>query len=174
MPTTNDVTYAHDAFSDGHVILAYGERGGRIPLSDGGYLVVKVLDDMDTTPTDYEGAIEWDRGNRRPKSFNGAAVKIDTRNGPAWYQPPAGLTQEEHADHIRRIAAYYLEQWGYVGVSVTRHSPPIVGPFGGTMTDTVGASVWGIESDARDYIAEVARDLADGLLYRITETGGEG
>lgn len=58
---------------------------------------------------------------------------------------------EQDFDRLRRWCA---NDWGYVGVIVTD-----------TATGQV-ESLWGIESDATDYLAEVAHELADEIARR--------
>lgn len=61
-------------------------------------------------------------------------------------------------DHLRR---WCNDDWHWVGVVVKEDETGEV------------ESLWGIESDADDYLAEVARELADELNHRLGEKAEE-
>jgi hypothetical protein len=132
---------------------------------DGGYDVrAKLMPDYDTNLDgngDWYGALYHPRRNdrSRPSECNGAARKIDTRGGPIWWQPPADLVsdRENLAKLEARVRGYFLEQWSYVGVVLEMRGPACE-CCGERKTYT--ASLWGIESDAGDYFAEVLTDLS--------------
>ena len=130
-----------------------------VPLADGGQLTVRLEDDTDSDLADF-GRLEWTRDRNRPTGFDGGAVKVLTRSGYLWFQPDPEFTPEYRPRAIERVRDYYLEHWSYVGVVVTRHAPPIVGPFGNDLTDSATEALWGLESDAGDYLAAMARELA--------------
>ena len=81
-----------------------------------------------------------------------AACKLARADG--WnaepYDAPGRIERAVLAD-FRRLGAYLREEWIYVGVSVTPEDEP----------ETYARALWGIESDAEDYIREVADEIAD-------------
>lgn len=104
---------------------------------------------------------------QRPPGFNGAAVKIDTRGGPVWWQPPTDVVGDAHAFKVLRdrVQTYYHDEWHYVGVVVERRSAPC--PHCGERK-TTNASLWGIESDAGEYFEEVINELIHELAPEVT------
>lgn len=97
-----------------------------------------------------------DRGAKRFYDFAGA-VKTARKEG--WDAAPYGGTQGEKAARAAmadfdRLRRWCSDDWQYVGVIVTCLDLP----------GNPEASLWGIESDAGEYLAEVARDLADELI----------
>jgi len=142
----------------------------------GGYTVrAKIEPDCDSNledSGDWYGRIEWDRTPRyntqpqRPASMNGAARKIQTRDGATWWQPPADVVKD--ADSLAKLEArvrgYFGEQWSYVGV-VLEVRYPACKECGERKVDH--ASLWGIESDAGDYFAETLVDLSYELLKGV-------
>lgn len=60
-----------------------------------------------------------------------------------------------------RVRGYFLEHWTYVGVVVEVRGAPC--PHCGERK-TRGASLWGIESDAGDYFADVLNDLVSEII----------
>lgn len=76
-------------------------------------------------------------------------------------EPTAGeVTAAAVEFDYRRLRDWCHDRWGYVGVVVT-------------LQDTDGddtresESLWGIESDAHDYLEEIAQELAETLANRI-------
>lgn len=63
---------------------------------------------------------------------------------------PREIVVEAVMSDYERLRAWYNDEWHYIGVNVTA-------PDGET------ESVWGIESDADDYIQDVAQELAQQL-----------
>lgn len=63
-----------------------------------------------------------------------------------------------------RLAAWCRDEWHYVGVSVT------VSRNGVQLTPDYAHALWGIESDAPDYLTETATDLAGEALAAARET----
>jgi hypothetical protein len=132
---------------------------------DGGYTVrAKLMPDYDSNledSGDWYGKLEASPRNSRarPAGFDGAARKIDTRNGPIWWQPPADLVSDRDnlAKLEKRVRGYFHEQWCYVGVVLEMRGPACV-CCGERKTYT--ASLWAVESDAGDYLAEVLTDLS--------------
>jgi hypothetical protein len=107
---------------------------------------------------------EWvlcqDRGSRR---YYDAQAAVRQAKEEGWDAPPYGVgttgeraTRAVKAD-FERLRAWCNDEWSYVGVvvSVSRN---------GVVLDEHAASLWGIESDAGDYLREVANELADEAL----------
>ena len=101
------------------------------------------------------------------------AMRIARRDGwgipqaeiEAWTQrsgraPTPGLIAQAAVqrdfDYLRR---WLTDDWHYVGVIVR-----LLDDEGDSIEES---SLWGIESDARDYIDEVARENAEDILYRL-------
>lgn len=136
-----------------------------LELDDGSTVRAKLVYDQDHNlegDGDWYGAIYPTRRDtrRRPAECDGAARKVDTRGGPIWWQPPADLVSDpvNLAKLEARVRGYFLEQWSYVGI-VLEVRGPACGACGERKTYT--ASLWGIESDAGDYFAEVLTELAE-------------
>jgi hypothetical protein len=63
---------------------------------------------------------------------------------------------------FKRLRAWCNDEWTYVGAIVT-----LCDDDGETPRPLYSESLWGIESDAADYIAEVAEELADQIIDRL-------
>jgi hypothetical protein len=109
-----------------------------------------------------------DRSSKRFYDFQ-EAVKIARRDG--WGFP--GMTEEARATMKRgeiaqraamadfeRLRAWCNDQWHYVGCVVTLLDED------DEETDEA-ESLWGIESDADEYLQETALELADEILSRV-------
>lgn len=81
-----------------------------------------------------------------------ARAKLATRLGR---EPTRREVQVQAVeDDFQRLRAWCNDEWGYIGVVVTD-------------TETGDReSLWGIESDCEDYIAETAHELADQIADR--------
>lgn len=97
--------------------------------------------------------------NRTRRYYDYAeACRIALRAG--WgVQAPAGKTKRQIAaqaarEGFERLRAWCDGDWSYIGVVVTPH--PTEGD-----PEPRSASLWGIESDADDYIAQVVEELID-------------
>ena len=109
-----------------------------------------------------EVIIAQDRGSYRYYDF-AEACRIARREG--WDAEPYNNGQETKRQQAAKAARADMERmrqwcdnyWSYVGVVVTAHCD-CCDRFTGR-----SASLWGIESDAGDYLEEVARELADEL-----------
>lgn len=66
---------------------------------------------------------------------------------------------------FERMRDYVHEQWSWVGVAVQ-----LLDSDGHAVTEQYEHALWGIESDAGDYLQEVARELADQCLHERGET----
>jgi len=98
------------------------------------------------------------------------AVRIARRDG--WRAPgdeayiagdsakPGWLAHRAAEADFKRLSDWCNERWYYVGCVVTLLDDD------GDATDYT-ASLWGIESDAGEYLAEVARELADEIVAEI-------
>lgn len=101
-----------------------------------------------------------DRGSRRYYDY-AEAIAIAKRDG--WDAEPIGTgTPGEKAARaveadFKRLRSWCNDGWTYVGVVVA------VGR-NGIVLDANAASLWGIESDCRDYLLEVADQLAEEAL----------
>lgn len=109
-----------------------------------------------------ERLLIWDRGSFRTYDMQ-AAIKQAKADG--WDAAPYGGTHGERAARaveadFQRMRAWCNDEWHYVGVIVE-----LLDDDGDTMGET--ASLWGIESDCADYIAEVAHELADEVLHNL-------
>lgn len=73
---------------------------------------------------------------------------------------PGEVRAEAVEADFERLRAYCDNEWTYIGVAVV-----LLDANGRTTHET--ASLWGIESDAGDYLEEVARDLMEEVADRI-------
>jgi hypothetical protein len=145
-------------------------------LSNGIELIARIVsDDEQDAPWDREcghGPVsDWttrakqpgerilnsDGRSRRYYDF-AEAVKIAKRDG--WDAPPYGegtkgqrAARAAEAD-FKRLRDWCNDHWSYVGVVVSVE-------LDGEEIDSHAASLWGIESDCRDYLREVAGELFD-------------
>lgn len=107
-----------------------------------------------------------DHGQKRFYDF-AEAVRIARRDGwnAAPYSDDETPGQRAHkaamAD-FKRLSDWCNDRWSYVGVIVewVKETEAFI-----EVLDS--ASLWGIESDARDYFTEVALDLADEILASV-------
>lgn len=110
-----------------------------------------------------ERLLHSDRRSHRYYDFQ-EAVKIARRDG--WDAAPLGEgTAGQRAARAAEADFEYLrrwcnDQWSYVGVVVTLLDSD------DEETDET-ESLWGIESDAREYLEETARELADEICARV-------
>lgn len=99
------------------------------------------------------------------------ACKIALRDG--WdakpYNDGSETPRQQAAKAARadyeRLRAWCNDEWYYVGVVVTLLDPQ------GEPTE-ISESLWGIESDAGEYLENVAEELADGIMYQHGKTWG--
>ena len=112
-----------------------------------------------------EMVLSEDRGSKRFYDYAGACAKALVEG---WDAPPykTGTRREQAA---RAALADYNclrrwcdGQWSYVGVIVA----PVCDCCD-EIQERAAVSLWGIESDAGDYLAEVARDLAEDLAATV-------
>ncbi len=100
--------------------------------------------------------------DRRSKRFYDFAAAVKQARAEGWNAKPydvPGETKGQRAHKsamadFERLRAWCNDQWQYVGVVVT-------------CTDLPGEpseSLWGIESDAGEYLQDVARELADEII----------
>lgn len=93
--------------------------------------------------------VSWESENR-PEQLNEFKWKL-------WY---AGLTVGEKAalaveQDFQRMRAWCNDDWRYIGIIVTH------------VRTGRDASLWGIESDCLDYHREVAKQLADEIMFEV-------
>jgi hypothetical protein len=139
--------------------------GDTVELGDGRELRLRIEPD-DINPFDEfdtYGKIAWsgrvnDYGyEQRPAGFDGNAERITILNDRVWWQPPADVKRSD--PHFRELRALVsdLASFGCVGVSLEllegedAYGRPIVRRV---------ASLWGIDSLANGYLAEVVSELA--------------
>lgn len=116
---------------------------------------------------------EWTRRDKRPgelvlcsdrgsKRFYDYQAAVKTARVDGWDCPPykQGTKGERAARAARadydRLRAWYNDQWQYIGV--------VVHLLDDDGEEVDSASLWGIESDAGEYLEEVARDLAADMI----------
>lgn len=105
-----------------------------------------------------------DRHGYRTYDF-AEAVRIAKRDG--WDAEPYNTAETRGqraakaamAD-FNRLRRWCSDQWNYVGVVVE-----LLDKDGDPTGET--ESLWGIESDAGDYLEEVARELAEEIIHRL-------
>ena len=108
-----------------------------------------------------ERVLSSDRGSYRFYDF-AEAVKLARRDG--WGTPgDEGLTPGAKAARaaeadFERLRAWCADDWYYVGVSVT------VEREGVQLVSDYQCALWGVETDAPDYLGEVAEELAPEAL----------
>lgn len=150
------------------------EHMGQTIEQDGFTITARIeQDDFDATPPwvreDGHGEVsEWtyrdkkageltltsERGSHRYYDFK-SAVKLARRCGWGIANPPEGATKRQIAalaarEDFERLRRWCNDDWSYVGVVVTVSAKGVELGF---------ASLWGIESDAGDYLVEVANEL---------------
>ena len=114
-----------------------------------------------------EMVLACDRHSRRFYDF-AEAVRIAKADG--WDAPPYGHGSAGQRAHraamadFRRLRDWCNDRWNYVGVCVQEvEDESAVGPV---------ESLWGIESDADDYLRETAEELVAKLLTVIRASEG--
>jgi hypothetical protein len=102
-----------------------------------------------------------DRGSKRYYDFAGAVKRARSEGwNAAPYYPPGGETEGQRAHKaaladFNRLKDYCAGDWYYVGVMVA----PVCTCCGEADWNKA-ESLWGIESDAGDYLKECAKELA--------------
>lgn len=105
----------------------------------------------------------WDHGMYCTYDF-AAAVRQAKAEG--WDAPPYGEGTRGQRAHraamadFNRLREWCAGRWSYVGIEVT-----LLDDFGDDMGES--ESLWGAESDADEYLAEVANELADEIIHRM-------
>lgn len=105
--------------------------------------------------------LHWDHGSYRTYDFQ-SAVKIAKRDG--WDSPPykTGTKGEQAARaamaDYENLRAWCNDEWNYIGVIV------YLADDDGEPMKEHSASLWGIESNAGEYLETVARELADEIV----------
>lgn len=137
------------------------DDSGRVPWEDcDGHGIVSEWTNRDKSPG--ERVLHSDRSSRRYYDVQ-ETMKIALRDGwnAAPYDVP-GETKRQRAARAVDADFEYLrrwcnDQWSYVGV-VVKHSET-----------GERESVWGIESDAYEYLNETAHELADEISSRLDD-----
>lgn len=107
-------------------------------------------------------------GSRRYYDFQ-EAVRIAKRDG--WDTPPYQTGTRGDRAHRAALADFHHlrrwcnDQWSWIGVIIT-----LVDDDGNPLPD-FRQSLWGIESEAGDYLTEVAHELADEIIGQWEKLG---
>lgn len=165
------------------ILDALDDDGDVYKFDDGRELRLKIEQDVDTSPKDYECYGEFSEYSyrydqreghtARPDGFDGNAEKIEVAYGYwMWWQPPRGdyAPTDETGKPAKRGSQIFkdmrqnvLDLWhmGYVGLIVELwHSCPSCG----SRHEDNSAALWGIEAFVDDgYKREVISDLLDEL-----------
>jgi hypothetical protein len=109
--------------------------------------------------------LHQDRGSYRYYDF-AKAVQIAKRDGWGYGGTEPGETKGQIAAKaveadFERLRAWCNDEWTWCGVVVTMLDED------GDPIDGYEESLWGIESDASEYIKETAQELADQLIATI-------
>lgn len=124
-------------------------------------ITCEVTADPDCTINDFDcyGLIGWGRKHpdtgheQRPTGFTGAAQKLDTRDGPIWWEPYREGHKVYNTPEDRRAVRDLLEfGFSYVVIQVWTHCAEC-----DTFKVTSTASLGGI--DSRDGVESAIRDL---------------
>jgi len=108
-----------------------------------------------------------DRSHKRFYDFRGAC---QTALKDLWDAPPYGEgTARQRAARAAMADCNYLrrwcnDQWWWAGVVVTLLDDD------GDETD-YSDSLWGVESDAGEYLEEVAKEVANEIIYQLEKMG---
>lgn len=150
------VTFPHDDCGD----TPWEREDGHGPVSDW----KRHAFGMGSKPPKAPGEmiLIWDHGSYRTYDFQ-AAVKQAKAEG--WDAAPYGGTRGEKAHRAAmadfdRLRRWCDDQWSYVGVVVE-----LLDDEGDAMGEE--ESLWGVESDAGDYLEKCARELADEIIHRL-------
>src|SRR5690348_8411347 len=141
------------------VAIEYDDSMGEPWKEHDGHGVVSEWTTRDKRPG--ERVINQDGRSYRYYDF-AATIKRALEEG--WDAPPYGGRKRERAARaaeadFERMRGWCNDQWHWCGVVVT-----LLDDEGDETKEA--ASLWGIESDAGDYLNQVARELADEILAR--------
>jgi hypothetical protein len=150
------------------IIAALDKDGAEVWTEDdiaGWRLRIEQDEDASINDFDCYGKVEWpgrhsnDYGyHTRPEGFDGSAQKLDTRNGPIWWQPYREGHKVYNSTADRRVVLDLLEM-GFSGVVVEE----LTRCDRGHVHVAELASLWGIDSLENGYLAEVVGDLLSEL-----------
>lgn len=141
----------------GHVSVREWERRSKRPseviVNDdrGAYRFVCIREAMETAKRDGWGLSPYDFAALRNK-LNRAPTKREI------------VARAVELD-IERVRAWCNDRWEYIGVCVC-----LLDADGQAIGDKYSAALWGIESDADEYIKEVARELTDEAIEHARAT----
>lgn len=156
------------------VDVPYDKYGKWIDAEDGSRFRAKMEADTDASPFDHNnrdnyGQLHWTRERQRPAACDGAAVKMDTRDGPVWWQPPRDVVKDwpQGLPNLReRVQDYLHDSWSFVVLAVECESPPCK-CCGQRKRNVVYCG--GVESDAgAEHYAELIRDMVSDLQPEVT------
>lgn len=133
-------------------------------LNEDGHGVISDWTTRDKSPGEL--VLNSDRSSKRFYDF-AETCRIALRDGWGARDAEPGMSKRQIAalaarEDYERMRAWCNDEWHYVGVVVTLLD------IEGNETDAV-QSLWGIESDAGDYLSETACELADNCIYEIRE-----
>lgn len=145
------------------------EHMGQTIELDGFTITARTERDDDATPPwkreDGHGEVlEWTSRDKKAGELTlytgryydfAGAVKMARRDGWGITSPPEGATKRQIAalaarEDFERLRRWCNDDWSYVGVVVTVSARGV---------ELGSASFWGIESDACDYLLDVANEL---------------
>jgi len=168
----HDQTFEHEGhkfrveiLSDDDSTPPWDREDGHGPVSDWKHHAFGMGSKPPKAPS--EMILVWDHGAYRTYDFQ-EAVRIARRGGwdAAPYSDTETAGQRAHkaamAD-FKRLSDWCNDRWNYVGVVVH-----LLDDEGDDMGET--ASLWGVESDAGEYLDEVARECASEILHRVANT----
>lgn len=162
-------TFTHDGFTfrvhiepDDFQREPWTEEDGHGPVSDW----KRHAFGMGTKPPKAPGELilVWDHGSYRTYDF-AEACRIARRDG--WGAAgDEGMTRRAKAAHaaradFERLRRWCAGDWSYVGVWVELLDDE------GEPTGERSVGLWGVESDAADYLEEVAREEAGELIANL-------
>lgn len=107
-----------------------------------------------------------DHNSKRLYDFQGACAKALKEGWRASADinrtdlTPRQLAANAAMADFERLRAWCNDQWHYIGISVKSADDD---------SDDFGESLWGIESDAGDYLETVMRELADQIEFARAE-----
>lgn len=106
-------------------------------------------------PNEGERILSRDRGKWGAARYYDFAATVELARKDGW---GPGTPEEAAEADFARLRDWCNDNWWYVGVAVTveRLGVPLTGPY--------DHALWGIESDARAYLAQVAEDLSGEAL----------
>lgn len=148
------------------VVYHYDGDTGEPWKAHDGHGVVSEWTTRDKSPG--ERILNQDRTSKRYYDFM-ESVKIALRDGWGDGKPADSRTKRQIAASAveldyARMKAWCDDEWHWMGIVVT-----LLDTDGNETNET--ESLWGIESDAGDYLKETALELAGEIVSRVPEDG---